>query len=303
MRYTERQMTSELLDQPAFAGEPRKLFICSTPRSGSYLLCRYMINAGLGVPHEYFNPIIMRQIAPRLGLGAAIERLKWRRRTPMDRLPFGKVAREAEVNFLEKYVAAVVPRRCQQGVFAAKIHFGQYTKVLDNPVGWKLLNGAVFVHLYRADLLSQAISTNLAYATGRWGIDDAVTTTPDPRLDLSDASALDRTVEGLAMEDLGWRVFLARNGISAVSVSYEQVCQDPFGFVVALARRLGIDPGLLRQGYSEAREPIRSDSALPHKSDIARSYLHAMQKVQDVSAINPSRPDNPAMASESATAT
>ena len=111
MRYTERQMTGELLDQPAFAGEPKKLFICSTPRSGSYLLCRYMINTGLGVPHGYLNPIIMRQIAPRLGLGPAIEGLKWRRRSPLDRLPFGKAARTAEVNFLEKYVAALVPRR------------------------------------------------------------------------------------------------------------------------------------------------------------------------------------------------
>ena len=229
MRYTEGQVTSELLDQPAFAGEPRKLFICSTPRSGSYLLCRYMINAGLGVPHEYFNPINMRQIAPRLGLGAAIEGLKWRRRSPMDRLPFGKAARTAEVNFLQKYVAALVPRRCQQGVFAAKLNFEQYTKVLDNPVGWKLLNGGVFVHLYREDLLSQAISMNFARATGRWSIDDAVTTAPAANLDLSDASALDRTVEELAVEDLGWRVLLTRNGISAVSVSYEQVCQDPFG--------------------------------------------------------------------------
>ena len=68
MRYTEAQVTSELLDQPEFTGEPAKIFICSTPRSGSYMLCRYMINAGLGVPHEYFNPVIMREIAPRLGL-------------------------------------------------------------------------------------------------------------------------------------------------------------------------------------------------------------------------------------------
>ena len=59
MHYTEKQMTSEMLDQPIFKDEPIKILICSTPRSGSYMLCRYMINAGLGVPHEYFNPIIM----------------------------------------------------------------------------------------------------------------------------------------------------------------------------------------------------------------------------------------------------
>jgi LPS sulfotransferase NodH len=174
---------------------------------------------------------------------------------------------------------------------------------LDNPVGWKLLTGWVFVHLYREDLLSQAISTNFARATGRWGIDDAVTTSPAADLDLSDPSALDRTVEELAVEDLGWRVLLARNGISAVSVSYEQICRDPLGCVAILAHRLGIDPSLLRQGYSETREAIRSDPALPHKGEIVRNYLRAMQQVQGASVSKPSRPDNPEMASEVTAAT
>src|SRR5215469_13827297 len=115
MRYTEAQLTSELLDQPAFTGEPVKIFICSTPRSGSYMLCRYMINAGLGVPHEYFNPVIMRQIAPRLGLGESVKGLKWRHRSLRDRLPFGNRDRLAEMNFLDKYLSILIPRRCQGG--------------------------------------------------------------------------------------------------------------------------------------------------------------------------------------------
>ena len=135
--------------------------------------------------------------------------------------------------------------------------------MLDNPVGWKLLNGGFFVHLYREDLLSQAISMNFARATGRWGIDDTVTTTPAADLDLSDVSALDRTVEELAMEDLGWRVLLTRNGISAVSVSYEHICQNPFGFVATLAHKLGIDPDSLRRGYSEPRESIQTNPGFP----------------------------------------
>src|SRR5205814_3422969 len=104
MRYTEAQMTSELLDQPQFSGEPCKIFICSTPRSGSYMLCRYMINAGLGVPHEYFNPVIIRDIAPRLGLQKEVGRLKWRARSLRDRLPSGRFERQAEMQFLSKYL-------------------------------------------------------------------------------------------------------------------------------------------------------------------------------------------------------
>src|SRR5487761_2453390 len=72
-------------------GEPGKLFICSTPRSGSYLPCRYMINAGLG---------------------STVAELKWRPRRRMDRLRFGNPAREAEERFLAQSLAALIPKRC-----------------------------------------------------------------------------------------------------------------------------------------------------------------------------------------------
>src|SRR5215472_9959560 len=208
MRYTEVQLTSELLDQPEFTGTPVKIFICSTPRSGSYMLCRYMINAGLGVPHEYFNPIIMRQIAPRLGLGGSVAGLRWRHRGLRDRLPGRLPDRIAEEAFLAKYVAALVPRRCQRGIFAAKMHFDQYFKVLDNSVGRSLLDGGIFIHLFREDLLRQTISRNFSYITGRWGDDDAVTTVPMPPGDLIKVSGIEREMATLAEEDREWRIFL-----------------------------------------------------------------------------------------------
>lgn len=284
MRYTEAQITSESLDQHEFCGEPAKVFICSTPRSGSYMLCRYMINAGLGVPHEYFNPVIMREIAPRLGLDDA-GALKWRAISLRDRLPFGRADRVAEANFLARYTAALIPRRCQLGIFAAKIHFDQYFRVLDNPVGHKLLDGGVFIHLFREDLLQQAVSRNYAYATGRWGIDDTVTTAPTETGDLLEPKGIDRELETLADEDRGWRMILARNGLSPMSISYEQLCRDPSGFVAAIARRLGIDPSSLRQGYSE---PIgtssESDPGLPSKTEVTRRYLAAMRQISAATA-------------------
>jgi LPS sulfotransferase NodH len=286
MRYTEAQLTSELLDQPEFTGEPIKIFICSTPRSGSYMLCRYMVNAGLGVPHEYFNPVIMRDIAPRLGLGASVAGLKWRHKSLKDRLPFRLPDRIAEVDFLAKYVAALIPRRCQSGIFAAKVHFDQYFTVLDNPVGHKLFDGGLFIHLFREDLLRQAISRNFSYVTGRWGDDDTVTTAPMPQSDLLDACGIDRELESLAGEDREWRVFLSRNGLAPMSISYERLCENPSEFVAAIARRLGIDPGTLRQGYVEPAEPSRADDpALPSKSEVAQRYLAAVRQLHGAIAI------------------
>src|SRR5437762_12723397 len=104
MRYTEAQVTSELLDQPEFNGAPSKIIICSTPRSGSYMLCRFRINVGLGVPYEYFEPEIMREIAPRLGLGDEILGLKWRSGGVRDIWHFGNIVRPAAASFLVIYI-------------------------------------------------------------------------------------------------------------------------------------------------------------------------------------------------------
>jgi LPS sulfotransferase NodH len=285
MRYTESQLTSEALDQPEFGGAPTKIFICSTPRSGSYMLCRYMVNAGLGVPHEYFNPNIMRQIAPRLGLGADVAALKWRHRSLRDRLPFVLPDRVAEMRFLEQYVERLVPRRCQGGVFAAKIHFDQYFTVLNNPVGHRLLDGGVFIHLFRENLLRQAVSRNFSYLTGRWGDDDAVTTPPSTEPNLLEPRRIDLELETLADEDREWRLLLARNGLAPLSISHEQFCLDPAGFIATIARRIGIDPGTLRQGYSEPVAPSQPDDpALPSKAEVTRKYLDSQRILHGAAA-------------------
>ncbi|HTV90534.1 MAG TPA: Stf0 family sulfotransferase [Stellaceae bacterium] len=294
MRYTETQLTGELLDQPEFIGEPIKIFICSTPRSGSYMLCRYMVNAGLGVPHEYFNPVIMRQIAPRLGLGDSVAALQWRHKSLRDRLPFRTPDRVAEERFLAAYIDRLLPRRCQHGVFAAKIHFDQYFSVLDNPTGRRLLDGALFIHQFREDLLRQAVSRNFSYVTGRWGDDDTVTTAPMPQGDLLDPIGIDRELQTLADEDREWRVLLARNGLSPMSVSYEQLCNDPSAFVAAIAVRLGIDPATLRHGYSEPIVPSRDDDpALPGKREVIERYLAAKRVLHGPATPKPTQPVAP----------
>jgi LPS sulfotransferase NodH len=277
LRYTELQISSELLDQPEFTDQPKKILICSTPRSGSYLLCRQMINAGLGIPHEYFNPIVMRQMAPRLGLESDIRGLTWWPRGWKDRLLFrrrrGPVEEQA---FLRKYLSFLLTRRCQGGIFAAKVHFRDYRRTLDNPIGDELLEDTLFIRLYREDILTQAVSEHFGQLTGRWGIDDSVTTAPAANPNFLDPGAIDRALNDLADQDRNWRVFFARRGIVPVSISYEQLCEDPFSFLEKIARCLGIDPLTLRRGYSETAPRTIGDPALPSKGAVADHYLATM---------------------------
>ena len=277
LRYTELQISSELLDQPQFTDQPKKLLICSTPRSGSYLLCRQMINAGLGIPHEYFNPIVMRQMAPRLGFESDIRGLTWWPPGWKDRLFFRRRrGPAAEQAFLSKYLGFLLTRRCQGGIFAAKVHFRDYRRTLDNPIGDELLEDTLFIRLYREDILTQAVSEHFGQLTGRWGIDDSVTTTPAANPNFLDAGAIDRALNDIADQDRNWRVFFARRGIVPVSISYERLCEDPFSFLETIARCLGIDPHTLRRGYSETAPRRIGDAAVPSKGAVAHHYVAAM---------------------------
>jgi hypothetical protein len=45
--------------------ERRTLLICSAPRTGSTELCRNLLAAGIGIPHEYFNSDFARLLGER----------------------------------------------------------------------------------------------------------------------------------------------------------------------------------------------------------------------------------------------
>jgi LPS sulfotransferase NodH len=90
----------------------------------------------------------------------------------MDRIKLRRRERAAELDFLRRYISLLIERRCQGGVFAAKIHFHDFRAVLENIVGRRLLDGGLFVYLYREDMLTQAISERFGQLTGKWGIDD-----------------------------------------------------------------------------------------------------------------------------------
>src|SRR5450755_1708606 len=99
--FSELQLSSELLD-PLSCPVRNKVFICSTQRTGSFLLCRAMIHRGIGVPHEYFNHLHVGIIGPRFGVSALHD----------GHLESDSLARRA-------YITALMDRRTANGIFAA----------------------------------------------------------------------------------------------------------------------------------------------------------------------------------------
>jgi LPS sulfotransferase NodH len=206
----------------------------------------------------------------RFGFGETVRDLKWAWRGRLARLMQPKAPEEA---FLETYIPELRRRRTAGGVFAAKVHYAQYERVLDNPVGHALLEGGVFVSLVREDLLGQALSLHVSNLTGRWSIDETVTTAPSQSRNYFDNDAIDACVTSLADEDNGWRMFFARNGIRPLFLTYESFRADPWRDVDAIARALGIDPAALPHDYVERDMPAEFPPEVPDRRKIRASFL------------------------------
>lgn len=260
IRYSERQISSELLDQP-FCPVRAKVFICSTPRTGSYFLCRAMIHHGIGIPHEYFHLLHGTIIGPRVGINALQN--SWSLRT--------------EAGVRQAYIREVMNRRTVNGIFSAKVQWSELARFLNNPEGLELFQNGHFLYLYREDLLAQAISLHISHQTGRWGFDDPVASEPRPEPNFLDNASINKYLQEISMHDMAWRMFFARNQISPLTVSYENLIDDTGGVLRSMVEAFGLEVCATDFGYTEER--YARDPRVPSVSEIKAHFLNATQQV------------------------
>jgi LPS sulfotransferase NodH len=266
-RYNEMEVNSELFDRTPCPVRA-KVFICSTQRTGSYLLCRAMIHHGIGVPHEYFHYLHAGIIGARFGIAG---------------LPNGQPL-ETDGVLRRAYTSALLDRRTVNGIFAAKIQWTEYTRYLDNPEGHEMLRNAHFIYLYREDLLDQAISVHVAMQTGRWGFGDLITTLPAANPRFFDDDAINRYLERIARHDMQWRMFFARNQISPLVISYEQLRNDLPGFLGAIVLTFNLHVPTKEFDYVEENARYARNPGVPPNAEIKAAYVRAHQRVVPASS-------------------
>ena len=246
-----------------------KLIVCSSPRTGSYLLAEALRRLGLGVPHEYFNPPTMRVLCARWAIP-----VPHRDRKPQWWRSLRRRADRRNLEFLALYLDRLQLRRTRNGVFAAKIQHWQYERLLDNAFGHELFAGARVAYLYREDLLAQAISLRLAEITGQWGTDGVATTRAVRNIDPLDMTELHRAVERLRAEEEGWKRTFARLALAPATLSYESMRDDP----LSAARRLALE--LLPGVAQDALPPVEVSRAESGSSAVRASMRDAYLKVR-----------------------
>ena len=197
------------------------LIICSAPRTGSYELCRYLIAAGIGVPHEYFNPNYARRLGERWGLGD----------------------HPLHPSRLDQYIKLLRAQRVQQDVFGTKLQFPHFQRNLRNEYGRQLFAGATVVHLFRPDAVAQYVSYRNALKSGIWDFSGRATTPPITegidKLDVFLKQALQQ-LNWLMRQDAAFRCVFTMLDIRPIFVTTDELFQRPRDVVHRIANAMQV---------------------------------------------------------------
>ena len=272
--------------------------ICSTPRSGSTLLCEALRTTGVaGCPEEffqhrretglvrrprdYFEGTASAGITEALGDGRVVEEVSLYdpRRFP------------TYSGYLEW---TVEEGSTPNGVFGAKIMWGYFDGLIDalrhalNATGLahEVLATAFpqlhFVLATRRDKVAQAVSLWKALQTWRWredGDDDASDSDVDSSLEYH-FEAIDHLVRSLTADEHAWRLFFESARIEPFEVVYEDFHDTPHEVALAIIDSLGIKRPRTRRTVNGSM--VRQADALSSEW-IARYY--ADQKIAGVEPV------------------
>jgi LPS sulfotransferase NodH len=195
-----------------------------------------LTRAGIGVPHEYLNPVNASSIRQRAATDV-------RALTQRDYL-----------TWLDTH------RTTPNGVFATKVHWAQ---LANNPgaVQHWFTGGPTptLVFLHRRGLSAQAHSLQDAARTGVWDTSGQTSTTPPTGLRRIGFDDIDRLTYRIVYWNSMWRLFFEAGQWETVDIAYEDLVKDQPGHVTRIADALNVTCDLPQP---EPPPPSRS-----HRSD------------------------------------
>jgi LPS sulfotransferase NodH len=189
---------------PARPAQPTSsYFICSTPRSGTWLLCGLLASTGVaGRPHEWF----------------------WRDAEEPFRRAWG-------VTSFEEYVARVRDAgTTPNGLFGAKVMWGYFGELLDRlreldgtsddvALLHRFFPAPHFIWVRREDVAAQAVSWAKAIQTDHWHHFD----NREPRAAVYDREEIDALAREIATHEAAWQSWFTNNNVDPLVLRFEDL--------------------------------------------------------------------------------
>jgi len=224
VRPTAADLTSAAYDLPSEIPAEKTVVICAGSCTGSHDLGRFLMAAGVGIPHEYFDISIARVLAERWGLLD----------NPLD------------PKFREIYLQMLQLQRGQNNVLALDLRYAQFLDYLMNRTGARLFNRATVIHLFSPDIVEQITAWRAATNTGVWDFSDRQTTVPRPYPETAEENVelFDFDIDIVTAEDTGFRKLFAMIDVAPVFLTTNQLFAAPREIVCELARLVGVEPNV-----------------------------------------------------------
>jgi LPS sulfotransferase NodH len=245
--------------------------ICTSPRSGSTLLCKLLAATGVsGNPDSYFHrPAIAHWVAdlgmaldPALSERALLEAI-FREAVAQGTLAtriFGLRLQRHSFDFFTEKLAVLHPGHASDAE-RFRAAFGR----------------TLFVHLTRRDKVEQAVSYVKAKQTGLWhkAPDGAeLERLSPPQEPAYDAGEIQARFEEVTAHDRDWMQWFAASDIAPLRIVYEELAADPMKALRAVLDRLGlgrqaaegVEPGVAKLADDTNRDWVtrfRAEQAKP----------------------------------------
>jgi trehalose 2-sulfotransferase len=251
--------------------------ICTSPRSGSTLLCKLLAAAGVsGYPASYFHRPDISEWSADLNLVlepnlSEEERLKAIFQAVIaegtgDSGLFGlRLQRHSFAFFMEKL--RVLYPGYDSDLQRVEAAFGR----------------TLFIHLSRLDKVEQAVSCVKAEQTGLWHVApdgtelERIGPAKDP---IYDAASIRATYDEFTAFDLGWKQWFDDQGIEPLRITYTALSEDPVGCLRMILEALGVDasaangvvPGVAKLADATNREWVRKFRAELNGADAGSHF-------------------------------
>lgn len=267
-------LSTAAFDYPEWRGAPRRTIVIAThPRSGSTLLGEALHAAGdLGCPLEYLHAGFRPGFAARWkahDLDVYVAALHRHRTSPGGILGIKLFWRDVRETVRERLGLPTVDAGAAEDIEADPATFAVLRDLLPNPT---------FVHLVRRDRVRAAVSAYVAMTTGVFRALDAPTLA-QTRADVPyDYDAILGCLGALDRSDARWRAFFAANGITPVSVDYEQLVAR---FDDTIGRLLD------ELGHPRASTVSRTPRLTRQSADVSERLV--LRFIQDDARLRPAR--------------
>jgi LPS sulfotransferase NodH len=261
---------------------PTAYLVLASQRSGSTLLVESLRATGVaGEPQEFFQylPTTSMSPQPRQWFSGVEDESILRLLDPLDE---GKPDL-APPTIWRDYIRTV--GRTPNGVWGGKLMWNQTPLLMERAAGLPDRSGTgllwairdvvgsdpVLVHVYRPDVVSQAVSFWRAVQTRVWrGRPDPIR---DGRAEYH-AAAIAHVVRMLQAQEEAWRAWFLEEEISPIEVSYPVLWRNLTEVVGTVLEALGLDPRLAPAPVLQRQADQRSDEWVErYREDAEREGL------------------------------